>query len=176
MRNGHVEIRGSVRSVDRASGATNLSKRGRVLRLRRRGHYGGDAAIAARLLATRRMQINLSPPRHPPPQPAPVTAIPDPPDSCPASPREAQRDSQTWPLAATGSSSEREPVLEFFVEGNVVVTITDRVERRIVVIVERSQHGGRVAVERIVNADSESGSPTACAARSLSWQHPPVSS
>ena len=49
--------------------------------------------------------------------------------------------------------------LEFLTQGNVPETITDRVERRIVVVVERSQNRRWVAVKRIDHARGDLGAP-----------------
>jgi len=49
--------------------------------------------------------------------------------------------------------------LEFLTQGNVPETITDRVERRIVVVVERSQDRRWVTVKRIDHARGDLGPP-----------------
>ena len=49
--------------------------------------------------------------------------------------------------------------LEFLTQGNVPETITDRVERRIVVVVERSQDRRWVTVKRIDHARGDLGTP-----------------
>src|SRR3954463_12213999 len=49
--------------------------------------------------------------------------------------------------------------LELLGQTHVPVTVTDRVERRIVVVVERTDNRRRLAVERVVNTDREAGAP-----------------
>src|SRR4030095_14741424 len=49
--------------------------------------------------------------------------------------------------------------VEFLTQGNVPETITDRVERRIVIVVKRSQDRRWVAVKRVDHARSDLGAP-----------------
>src|SRR3954469_14826790 len=76
-------------------------------------------------------------------------------------------------LAGSGSSAERKragprgpalslPIgeqLELLRQADVVVTIPDRVERRIVVVVERAEDRRRLAIEHVVHADRQAGAP-----------------
>src|SRR5688572_32854128 len=49
--------------------------------------------------------------------------------------------------------------LELLGQAHVVVTITDRIERRIVVVVERSDDRRRLAIKGVVHADRQTGAP-----------------
>jgi hypothetical protein len=49
--------------------------------------------------------------------------------------------------------------LEFLTQGNVPEAVTDRVERRIVVVIERSENRRWVAVKRIDHARGNLGAP-----------------
>ena len=77
------------------------------------------------------------------------------------------------PFARRHGTAARD-VLELLVEGNVTIPESSR-EGGVVVIVDRSEDGGRVAIGCCLRRQLASCSG-ACAARSLGWKHSLMSS
>ena len=61
--------------------------------------------------------------------------------------------------AATSDARMFLSASKLFVEGDVVIAVSDGIQRGVVVVVKRGQHRRRISIEDVVHADSECRAP-----------------